>query len=80
MRPHQVSGRVTYTPDSIARALDHHQRRAAIRWWSRSGDRYRVALNTGAHDGVLELRSHREAWLFVAGLASAQHTPEAQVQ
>jgi hypothetical protein len=75
-----MGARLTYTPDSIARALDHHQRRAAIRWWTRSGDRYRIALNTGARDGVLELRSHREAWLLVAGLASAQHTPEAQVQ
>jgi hypothetical protein len=80
MRPHEVSGRVTYTPDSIARALDHHTRRRAIRWWDRRDERYRVGLNTGAHDDVLDLRSHREAWLLVAGLASAQHTPEPKEQ
>jgi hypothetical protein len=75
-----MGARVTYTPDSIARALDHHTRRRAIRWWDRRDERYRVGLNTGARDDVLDLRSHREAWLLVAGLASAQHTPEPKEQ
>lgn len=68
-----MTTRRTYTADSIARALDVHLDAGRIRGWNQNGTRYTVSLNR-ADD--LELRSLREAYVFVAGLASAHMAPE----
>lgn len=69
----------TYDRDSIHRALDHHTAAGRIRSWREAatpiGTRIVVILNTIAQPGELELRNLREAWLFVAGLASAAGAP-----
>jgi hypothetical protein len=70
--------RLTYTPDSIARALSRHKFTGLIKDWRSDGEgRYVVDL---VRAGPFELRSHREAYVFVAGLASAGFAQEAQRQ
>lgn len=61
-----------YTRESVERALDHHKAQGRIRSWDQvEGGGYAVWLNRGVHNPALELRSLREAWVLVAGLASA---------
>jgi hypothetical protein len=59
----------SYTRDSVERALDVHTSRGLLRAWNRvADDRYRASLTSGPD---LELRSLREAYVFVNGLATA---------
>ena len=64
--------RRSYSPDCIERALDHHLRGGRITFWQRHGSQYLIGLNR--HED-LQLRSHREAWILVTGLASADRAP-----
>lgn len=68
-----MTSRRSYTADSVARALDVHLAAGRIRGWQAQGSRYTVELHRAAD---LELRSLREAYVFVAGLASAHMAPE----
>lgn len=67
-----MTKRPTYTVDSIERALDSHQRAGRIKDWRRHNSQYLIGLNRA--DDLL-LKNHREAWIFVAGLASAGFAP-----
>lgn len=59
-----------YTQESVERALQHHLDGGRIRSWTPvSGLQYVVVLTSG--DG-LALKSLREAYVFVLGLASAE--------
>jgi len=63
--------RLPYTRESVERALSIHTDRGLIHRWRPVGDdRYRAELVDGAE---LELRSLREAYVFVNGLATAHH-------
>jgi hypothetical protein len=63
--------RLPYTRDSVQRALAVHTEHGLIRRWRPAGgDRYRAELVDGEE---LELRSLREAYVFVNGLATAHH-------
>jgi hypothetical protein len=69
-----MTTRRSYNADSITRALDVHLDAGRIRNWQGLGNgRFVVSLHR-ADD--LELRSLREAYVFVAGLASAHMAPE----
>jgi hypothetical protein len=69
-----MTTRLTYSTETIIRALDSHLDAGRIRDWRGTGTgRFVVSLNR-ADD--LELRSLREAHVFVAGLASAHLAPE----
>jgi hypothetical protein len=69
-----MTSRRSYNADSITRALDVHLDAGRIRNWQGLGNgRFVVSLHR-ADD--LELRSLREAYVFVAGLASAHMAPE----
>jgi hypothetical protein len=62
----------SYTAGSVERALDVHRHAGRIRSWHRDAAGYIVTLNRSSD---LRLRSLREAYVFVAGLASAGHAP-----
>ena len=66
-----------YSKESVERALQIHADKGRIGSWildpDKPGDRYIVFLNSGVH---LELRSLREAYVFVNGLASAAQTQD----
>lgn len=69
-----MSGRVAYRAASIEWALEHHRAGGRIESWRRLPEgRYMVGLNRLAVPAEIELRSLREAHVFVAGLASASH-------
>lgn len=60
-----------YTKDSVERGLDKHVReRHFVSWSITDNGRYTVQLNS-VDQVTRELRNLREAWIFVAGLASA---------
>lgn len=65
-----------YDRAAIERALDIHRDARRIRaWHTDEFGWYIVELNTMANPPNIELRTAREAYVFVAGLASAHYTP-----
>jgi hypothetical protein len=75
--------KVSYTAESVIRALDIHKAAGLIRdWqynqaapWKRGGTERPFCLLVDLVDGEsgFELRTLREAYVFVCGLASAHH-------
>jgi len=61
-----------YNVESITRALRLHKCNGLIRGWRPVADQ-RVIVDLVDSDSGFELRSLREAFIFVAGLASASH-------
>lgn len=64
-------GNLGYTRDSVERALKFHSDKHRIADWqpdTEKDNRWNVVLSNGSE---LELRSLREAYVFVNGLASA---------
>ena len=60
--------RKPYTEVSVSIAFYYHESTGLIRSWSTNESRYIVDLSSGE---TLVLRSLREAYVFVCGLASA---------
>lgn len=61
--------KLTYTVDTVERALDIHKASGLIKEWGyKGGDRWFVVNSTGE---PFELRSLREAYVLVNGLGSA---------
>lgn len=66
-----MASRVGYTRETVERALDIHTESRLLRGWQRHPDRierWYASVNGG---DTLELRSLREAFVFVQGLGSA---------
>lgn len=62
--------RLPYNIETVTRALDIHLNAGLIRSWRYVSDFHFEVETT---DGLLQLRSLREAYVFVNGLASASH-------
>jgi hypothetical protein len=63
-----------FTAESVTRALDAHKKAGLIKNWRRVVDpRFQVAVDLVDGQAGFRLGSLREAYVFVAGLASAHH-------
>lgn len=62
--------RLSYTMESVEHALSIHSERGLIRAWNRIPDAPRWSIQTTSGE-VFELRSLREAYVFVYALGSA---------
>lgn len=69
--------RVSYTRESVERALEMHAVEGRIRSWACFDGRWIILLNTtGTTDESIELRTLWEVRVLVAGLTSAKYTPD----
>lgn len=74
-----MATRLPYTTQSVEHAFARHRMAGRIGDWTRDSDtRWTVYINTIDVDAssTLELRSLREAWVFIQGLCSAQWKDE----
>lgn len=61
--------RLSYTVETVERALDLHKSSGLIKDWGyKGGDRWYIVNSTG---DMFEVRSLREAYVLVNGLGSA---------
>lgn len=64
--------KLSYTPESVERALELHKASGLIREWGRNGDKRYFAVSARADR--IELRSLREAYVYVNGLGHAANS------
>jgi hypothetical protein len=69
MKHRQPGGNPRYSPDSVTRALTHHQATGSLRAWTRTDDPVRFLVT--ASDGQTYTFTLSETYAFVVGLASA---------